>query len=97
VLASRHEGYGMAYAEAVARGLPVVGTTAGAIAEAVPAGAGRLVPPDDVDALRAALRTFVVDAGARACHAAAARAAAATQVRWTQTAARVADALRAST
>ena len=45
VLPSRHEGFGMAYAEAIAYGLPVIGTTAGAIPETVPAQAGVLVPP----------------------------------------------------
>ena len=43
VLASHFEGYGMAYAEAVAHGLPVIGTNAGAIPDTVPAGAGLLV------------------------------------------------------
>ena len=43
VLPSRYEGYGMAYTEAIAHGVPVIGTTAGAIPEAVPAGAGMLV------------------------------------------------------
>lgn len=96
VLASRHEGFGMAYAEAVGRGLPVIGTTAGAIAEAVPQAAGILVPPEDVAALRAALEMLICDASARARYAAAARAAAAVQPRWPDTAARVADALMAA-
>ena len=61
VLPSRFEGYGMAYAEAIAHGVPVVGTTAGAIPDTVPAGAGVLVPPDDVDALAAALRRLIED------------------------------------
>jgi glycosyltransferase involved in cell wall biosynthesis len=93
VLASRHEGFGMAYAEAVARGLPVIGTTAGAIAEAVPPGAGILVRADDVDALCGALEVLIGDGATRARCAAAARVAAAMQPRWPDTAARVADAL----
>ncbi len=66
VLASRHEGYGMAFAEAIAHGLAVIGTTAGAIPDTVPEAAGILVPPDDVPALAAALRRIVGDAAERA-------------------------------
>jgi glycosyltransferase involved in cell wall biosynthesis len=59
VLASRFEGYGMAYAEAVAYGLPIIGTHTGAIPDTVPPGAGILVPPDDAAALGAALRSMI--------------------------------------
>jgi glycosyltransferase involved in cell wall biosynthesis len=65
VLPTRHEGYGMAVAEAVARGIPVVSTPTGAIPELVDAASGRLVPIDDVEALTEALET-VMDDGARA-------------------------------
>ena len=82
VLASRFEGYGMAYAEALAYGLPIVGTNAGAIADTVPSGAGVLVPPDDVEALAHALRRLIAEAGERRRCAAAARAAAARLPSW---------------
>ena len=82
VLASRFEGYGMAYADAVAHGLPIIGTTAGAIPETVPEGAGILVPPDDVAALTTALRTMVTDRETRARYAAAAREAAGKLPTW---------------
>jgi glycosyltransferase involved in cell wall biosynthesis len=59
VLPSRFEGYGMAFTEAIAHGLPVVGTTAGAIPDTVPESAGVLVPPDDVDALASVLRRLI--------------------------------------
>jgi glycosyltransferase involved in cell wall biosynthesis len=59
VLASRFEGYGMAYAEAIAHGLPVIGTRTGAIPDTVPSGAGILVPPDDPGALGTALRSLI--------------------------------------
>jgi len=75
VLPSRFEGYGMVFAEAIAHGLPVVGTTAGAIPETVPDAAGVLVPPDDVEALAAALRRLIEDPAERERLSAAARAA----------------------
>lgn len=82
VLASRHEGYGMAFSEAIARGVPVLATTAGAIPETVPEEAGLLVPPDDVDAFAAGLRRLIADAAERGRLAAGARAAARKLPRW---------------
>lgn len=76
VLASRHEGFGIAYLEAVRWGLPVLGTTAGAIPEAVPEAARLLVEPDSVEALRAGLRGLIDDKTARLKLAEGARAAA---------------------
>ncbi len=86
VLASRHEGYGMAFAAAINHGLPVVGTRAGAIPETVPAGAGILVEPDDAPAFAAALRAIITDSDAREAYAGAARAAAKQLPRWDATA-----------
>lgn len=74
VLPSRFEGYGMAYAEAIAHGVPVIATTAGAIPDTVPAAAGVLLPPDDIDALALALRRLIENPADRERLAAAARA-----------------------
>jgi len=95
VLASRFEGYGMAYAEAIAHGLPVVGTTAGAIPETVPAGAGVLVAPDDAGALARALRRIIESSDKRHHLAVAARAAAYALPRWQDSAKPFARALEA--
>lgn len=82
VLPSHHEGYGMAFAEALAHGLPIVGTSAGAVPEVVPATASLLVPPGDRDALVAALRLLLDNADLRARLAAGAVAAGAALPDW---------------
>ncbi len=82
VLPSYFEGYGMALAEAVARGLPVVSTTGGAIPETLPAGTGALVPPGDSRALAKALAVLLDEPSARRELAARARAARSTLPTW---------------
>jgi glycosyltransferase involved in cell wall biosynthesis len=94
VLASRHEGYGMVFAEAMQHGLPVIATTAGAIPEAVPPGAGILVPPDDVAALAGALAQLIRDPALRVRYASGARIAALALPSWADTAREVVAALQ---
>jgi glycosyltransferase involved in cell wall biosynthesis len=96
-LPSRYEGYGMAFAEALARGLPVVACAAGAVPETVPAGAGYLVPVDDPNALSAALRRLLTDQQARREVANGAWIAGQALPRWHDTARTVADLLTAAT
>jgi len=60
------EGFGLAYLEASAFGLPIVGHDVGGVSEAVLHGqTGLLVPPDDGPALAAALERLITDARLR--------------------------------
>jgi glycosyltransferase involved in cell wall biosynthesis len=64
------ETYGMVVTEALARGVPVIATTAGGLPEALGHGTGLarpglLVPPGDPIALAAALRCWLEDPGLR--------------------------------
>jgi glycosyltransferase involved in cell wall biosynthesis len=96
VLPSRYEGFGMAFTEAIAHGLPVIGTTAGAIPEAVPSGTGVLVPPDDAGALTVALMRLIGDPTERTRLSAGAWSAATTLPSWSEAGRQFAQALDAA-
>jgi glycosyltransferase involved in cell wall biosynthesis len=96
VLASRFEGYGMAFAEALAHGLPVIGTRAGAIPDTVPQGAGVLVPLDDSHALATGLRCLIENSDERRRMAACARGAWVAQPSWAESAKLFAHAIEAA-
>lgn len=93
VLATRQETYGMAVAEAVAHGLPVVATRTGAIPALLADGAGLLVPVGDTPALVDALSRVLGDARLRARLAEGARRMRDRLPTWEQTSGRIADAL----
>ncbi|MDB5317247.1 MAG: glycosyltransferase family 1 protein [Rhodospirillales bacterium] len=65
-LATHWEGYGMAAAEAMARGLPLAITSGGAIAEIVAPGAAIIAAPGDHAALSRAMRRVIFDRDLRA-------------------------------
>jgi glycosyltransferase involved in cell wall biosynthesis len=93
VLATLHEGYGMAVAEALARGLPVVSTATGAIRDLVGDEAGIVVPPGDLTALTDALSRVLGDADLRARLAEGARRVREHLPTWDAAAAAMAQAL----
>jgi glycosyltransferase involved in cell wall biosynthesis len=93
VLASHFEGYGMAYTEAMAHGLPVIGTTGGALVDTVPPNAGILIDPGNVKALTRALKMLIENEKERRWFASGALAAAAELPTWQGTALIVATAL----
>jgi glycosyltransferase involved in cell wall biosynthesis len=93
-LPSRYEGYGMAFAGALAHGLPIVAARAGAVPTTVPAEAGLLVETDNAQALSEALHALIGDRELRQSLSDAAWAHAQTLPRWGETARIVAGVIK---
>ena len=93
VISSLYEGYGMAAAEALARGLPMVASTGGALATTVPDAAALRFQPGDVAGMRAALGLMLRDPARRTACAEASWAAGQVLPTWADTARRIAAVL----
>ena len=65
VVPSLYEGYGMVVTEALARGLPLVSSDGGALADTVPDDCALKVEAGDIDALSSALAAFLDDSRLR--------------------------------
>lgn len=92
-LATRYEGYGMVFAEALVRGLPIVTCATGAVPDTVPVGAGMLVPAEDDAGFAEVLRRMLTEPETRRAHGEAARQAGASLPGWDDTAALVSGVL----
>jgi len=85
-LATRHEGYGIVFDEAMMHGLPIVTCRVGAVPDTVDKGAGLLVPPDDPDAFSGALARVLDHGPTREAMAAASAVAGRRLPGWDSTA-----------
>lgn len=85
-LATRYEGYGIVFNEALVHGLPIVSCRTGAVPDTVPADAGLLVERDDPAAFAGALRTLLTDPDRRRAMETAARRKGAALASWAETA-----------
>ena len=94
-LPSRYEGFGIAFLEAMAHGLPCVGTDVCAIPEIVGDGVtGLLVPPGDPGALAGALEALARDPARARALGRAGRAGVEARWTWAATARRIVGALQ---
>ncbi len=94
VMPSRYEGYGMVLTEALAYGLPIVCTNAGAMAETVSDAAALKVPAEDPPAFARALDQLLRDPAERSRRADAAWAAAQALPTWEGCAEKVANVVK---
>lgn len=92
-LATRFEGYGMVFGEAMVNGLPIVSCRTGAVPDTVPEDAGVLVDPDDPDSFAEELGNILQNETLRAQLASGSAAAGAKLISWEQTSALVAQVL----
>lgn len=94
-LATRYEGYGMAFAEATVRGLPIVATGAGAVSETIQPGTWLVFAADDRVGFREGLKRMITDDAFRQACAEKARASANNYPTWHESAQRFAQAIEA--
>ncbi|MEO0384282.1 MAG: glycosyltransferase family 4 protein [Pseudomonadota bacterium] len=92
-LATRYEGYGIVFDEALAHGLPIVSCHTGAVPDTVPQSAGLLVSPEEPQLFAQALRSFLSDTTKRTEMAEASQSAGKALPSWLDTARTASDVL----
>lgn len=92
-LATRFEGYGMVFGEAMVNGLPIVSCATGAVPDTVPREAGLLVEPDNPKLFAEALESILQNEALRANLSSASASAGAKLTSWAQSTALVGEVL----